>query len=69
MPEHPIAIYRQARGLSLRILSAAAKVHYVRLHHAEHGRRLAEPELVRVARVLGVSVDELQQREHVEATR
>jgi transcriptional regulator with XRE-family HTH domain len=51
-----LAALRKARGFSLRVLSAATKIHYVRLHHAEHGRELTYAELTRVARVLGVDV-------------
>jgi hypothetical protein len=55
-----IATYRKARGLSLRTLGAATRIHYTRLHHAEHGRALSESELARVARVLGVETSVLK---------
>jgi hypothetical protein len=62
----PLATWRRARGHTLRTLAAATRIHYVKLHHAEHGRALTDKELTRVARVLGVDVAVLQD---VEAAR
>ena len=60
LTEHPIARYRRTRGLSLRALGAAARIHFTRLHHIEHGRDANLDELERLADVLGVRRDELR---------
>jgi transcriptional regulator with XRE-family HTH domain len=51
--------YRQQRGLSLRVLERATEIDHVRLFNIEHGFRASERELAKIARVLGVSVEEL----------
>jgi len=58
--QHPIQIARTSAGLSLRRLAERAKVHYTRIHYAEHGLDLREDELLRLAAVLRVSPDSLR---------
>jgi transcriptional regulator with XRE-family HTH domain len=60
MPVHPLRRFRELRGLSLRSLAAATKIHFVRLHYFERGLAPSEMEIQRLSRVLAVPVEELR---------
>ena len=57
---HPLRRLRGDRGFSLRDLAVVTGIHYVRLHHIEHGRQSTDDELRVLARALGVPAGELQ---------
>ena len=59
-PDHPLRQARSIARLSLRRLADKSKVHFTRLHYAEHGLELREDELLRVAAVLRVTPECLQ---------
>jgi transcriptional regulator with XRE-family HTH domain len=65
---HPLRRARDAAGLSLRRLADRAKIHYTRIHYAEHGLDLREDELLRLAAVLRVSPDALQAQQEALAS-
>jgi transcriptional regulator with XRE-family HTH domain len=58
---HPLRLARRAAGLTLRQLARRARVDHVKLHHAEHGRRLHDDELRRLAGVLGCQPGDLME--------